>query len=718
MSVARVADKFQRFIVRHFGGGYNPSVNLFALSDFEVAKAKNVVFGNRGSVMPRAGFRRYDSPAGAHLAGGRRLESRTLFRYSKSDGTREWLLQAGQYIYADDNLSVFNEIQDMTVGTDGKIRISQWKDTVLFASENDEALYVYNRGEATEVISLLMGGIAEDTEMFGFDGSSGSGALDTSSDYTYRFSLDVSHGDNFIGETNTTVLDNIDSETWNYNQVNATTSTGEVRIQKNLAIWSLVDKAPGVTHINVFRSLASSGFPQPDTQVSTLGFIGQIPIATFEAAGTNGFLFKDKGLVAPSFSRIPQYNRLTIPPPCRCHRQHKNRNWYIRVGSNPNASIINNVSITANMYRIYFSEYLEPASVRATSFFDIGPEDGEAITQAFSWKNKALFVFKPNSTWGVFGGDNESINSQGRTTGFIDIEIERIDETIGCVAPDSLAHGEGGLLFLSNRDIEFFDGVRARPLKENVIRSLLDRIPAADKALAVGAYILKDRRYILQIAQSNEVVGENTIQIEYSFKTDTFTVHEYSSELGFNGFVEARKGSDRGDLYGIVSSTGIGQTTTGAVQIIGDVMYENVTNLGVAWSFKTKPFDCGEPDIEKRFIEAIIKMKTPEDISLDYDVDDGQARSSSSITISNVSVHTWGEASLNWQGSPIETPSHVWGGSGAAVEQVVSFANQNLYGNRIALELSGTATLEGTEIQSIIIVYTRERRIRTTGATT
>lgn len=721
MSVARVADKFPRFIVRHFGGGHNPSVNLFALSDNEIANANNVVFGNRGSVAPRKGFRQYDSSTGAHLDASRRDETRRLYRYAKSDGTKEWIIQADKYIYADRDLTQFIEIHERTQDTD-ILHIAQWKDTLAFPGTIPRW---YNRGETTEVKRPLTSGIisfaATVQELFTEDLASDLGSLNTTDEYYYRFDFEFFHGDDFLARTraaNTVEVDVGASGRIFYAQNGGTTSTGAISLKK-LDIGSALDSdaTQGLKTINVYRTGRLTAAPNNEEPVSTFGFVGSVDYTDYDAAAVGDVLFTDTGVVAPQFASIPRYNIYGQVLANDIMRTHKSRMWLIKTRDTALVDSLVNEVVLGNKYRVYHSELNEPAAFRFTSFFDVGPGDGEAITQAFSWKNKALFVFKDNSTWGVFGGDNESINSQGRTTGVIDIEIEQIDESIGCVAPESMVYGEGGLIFLSNRDIEFFDGVRIRPLREDIIKPVLDKIPPSRISRAAGVYVAKDRKYLLQISTNDSADPDNnTIQIEYAFKTNTFSVHEYS--IGFNGFVEARKEADELKVYAITSLTALAQATAGAVQILGDVMYENLENVGVAWSFKTKPIDCGEPDIEKRFIEVIVKMKTPEDISMDYDVDDGQEFSSTSITISNVSAHTWDEANLNWQGSPIETVTHVWGGTGKAAEQVVSFEDQNLYGNRIALEFSGTATLEGTEIQSIILVYSRERRIRTTGATT
>jgi hypothetical protein len=176
--------------------------------------------------------------------------------------------------------------------------------------------------------------------------------------------------------------------------------------------------------------------------------------------------------------------------------------------------------------------------------------------------------------------------------------------------------------------------------------------------------------------------------------------------FGFNSFLEMKRGDEVSKILAACDAIGATQVGTGAVQVIGDVYYENDVNVGVPWEFKTKYFDCGEPDIIKTFLTLLVRLRTPTNISVDFDVDEGSV--TGSLEDVEPANHTWDEADLNWQGAVVETEDHYWGTLKQG-DTLLRFP-QDVCGRRVSFTFSGVASIEGTEVQGLTITYYPESR--------
>jgi len=687
MTIDLLSGKFKRYPVRGFGGGLNKAVSSFLLNDDELIETQNVEFGFKGAFKPRKGIRRYDDANGDHCAAGRRYETRNIDRYSKSDGTREYVIQADRYVYADDDTTIFSDVTDINPADDGVIRFSKWRDTLYLASENDSVTHYHRDETESETHTAAMQPIAKNILIFSGVLSAG-GSLEASKRYYYRFTLDIQAENDFLGET-APLIDDLGTDPKYYEQFFSDTDATNKTITAKPLNGTTSQIPTWAKRLNIYRTPAMSTSDSIATtdKDTTFYFWKSVDISDLTAAGVI-----DDGTTAIDTSRQIFYNLLDDPPSSRFMIPHKNRMWYLHQSE--------------NKARVYFSEYLQPDVVRATSFFDINANDGEPITGAVSWR-KTLIIFKQNSMHAVSGADIEN------APGVPDIQLDTIDGSVGCISPQSIAQGEGGVIFLSNRGVEFFEGTKPQPLNSEFVRPLLNKIPGARRNLAAGGYILKTRKYRIAMAQDDVNPGRNSVVLEFDFWTNTWTKHIYglasSDAFGINAFVEARLGDETGQTLCAIDTTGLVQaTTTGAIEIMDDVVYEITTANGIQWSAQTKYFDCGQPDIEKTFRAVIVRIATGQSFTVAWDIDEGAATSSESLD--HTGTHSWDEANLSWLGSAAQDTTHVWDDIDQG--ERISFIPQTSKGRRISFTFSGTATLDGTEIQGITIVYTPEGRMR------
>lgn len=715
----RVGTPYVFYNVDGFRGGLNKAVASFDLLDSELRDAENVDFGLKGSIVPRAGTRTYDVGVGDHIAADRQTQIKNIFRYNQIDGKREVVIQSERFIYNDSDTGTFANLVEMNQGDDGFIRFAQWRDTMFLFSKNDD-VKTYHRGADTVIQQARASGVTD--KVFDVIASPTDGGLDFPFTYYYRFTFERYHGDDFLGETNPININFSlfgggvpDASLVEFQQVRATNSSGErgIVISSAFPPSAPLTALDDVRFINVYRSTARTSSdpvtgdaPHPLLEDPNFFFIGQFTREDYFRE--TGFSFKDVGQKP---GHLIRYQKKSVPPRAKFAVMHKTRMWYANIGAHVN----NNTPIDANSYGIYYSDLLEPVAVRPLSTFDINPEDGEEIAQIVSWKGKALFVFKDNSISAVFGGDNEAIDSIGRTSGVIDITIETIDTAVGCIAPDSLAKGEGGIMFLSNRGVYFFNGVQAISLNSEIIEPFLDDIPSSMRNKAAGIYLNKERRYVLAISNLSVAPSKNTVTLVYDFFTRTWTKYKFvgGTGLGINKYVELKRGDETGKLLGTLQLSGTPQLAAGGTAIIGDVIEE--FNIAMDWFATTKFFDCGKPHLVKNFTKLIIRYKSAHVLTIDYDVDEGKVVGTETIPISG--IHTWDEPNLNWQGSSdpevMETPTHLWAVVNQA-ETVVPLP-ANLIGRRISFNFSGSESISGTEIQGLTIVYEPEKRVANDG---
>jgi hypothetical protein len=497
-------------------------VSSFKLKDDEMRDCKNVRFVLAGSIQPREGLRNYDI-SGAHLTGAN-VAAKKMWRYIRSDNVVKLVVQfTDGNVYVDTNDGVFTSAGTVPYSSDSGTRFTQWRDS-LFAVGTNGIPYLYNTDQAATFQASTSSGAMSAGVASPFVGAMlGTGAegswIDGNS-YSYRFTLDYYMGNDFLGESfplhGTTAVPSAPS----YNGIikfNDLYWKLDLGVSGNAADHYNISKAttspafafPALAKtINIYRSvgaLTSSvlDVSQKNARIIDTEFfyVGSIEKSDFDAAAISTVLFTDYGFSGGD--RVSSGGLLDVPPKAKFSCLHKDRIWYgniidpgIKFGA-MEAGQYKTVTLTndVNQSRIYCSNLGEPISVRYQNWTDVLPNDGEGLTGLASWKDRALFAFKPNSITGLFGGDGEI------APGIPDTEKETVDENVGCIAPDTIAFGEGGILFLSNRGVMFFDGTKATPVYSKLIDPFLDAIPENRRSLASAVYDNKNRRYMLAISQ-------------------------------------------------------------------------------------------------------------------------------------------------------------------------------------------------------------------------
>lgn len=758
-SAAKFGDaKVKEYQVRSFMGGLNSAILSFYVRDDQIIEAKNVEVTFSGSLRPRLGLVPYTTNVfddeytigirynkawrTDQIVSGNYIAKKELVACGTTVMAPPSLGGGGVRIFADNNTAVMADIMVGAVGSglsdfltsdDGKARFEHWRNTLYIVSENNRPV-TFNRGMTTYSLydnirfASAMGRLGSRIEPgagnnpFLAAASAEDGSLDNALTYHYRFTIDRFVSNDFLSESLPLYDTNLDASlnqlksVW-YAETSASPTTGAIDL-----VSSIVPRPDAGSKLNIYRTL---GGTSPDQGKQEYGFfyLGSVDIPDTGALDT----FLDDGRTELDTAKEIFYGKFSQPPPSKFVKYHKNRMWYLgigagEVGEDPSLADFptpwtTNLTLTLpdDPYRVYFSEYLEPEAVRPTSFFDIGT-DGEPITGAIRFENKYLLIFKTNSMWGVFGGDVENV------PGVPDIEINAIDDSVGCIAPETISYGEGGVIFLSNKGVYFYDGSRPWSLKSEFIDPILENIVDERKEKACGIY-LQSRKYILSFTDSTENNSENTVSLEYDFVTKTWTRKQFgnSTVYGINGFIEGKRGDEEARVWALINDPSVG-----SVQELNKVQYDVVEGDGVAWSFKTKAFDCGMPDVIKSFKTLIIRMRQTGVITVDYNIDDGCIEGSltlSPITCSGTeSTYLWDATDLNWQGStPREDPNFVWGGLGAGgggsqqdyVKNIpeTGTPQPNPIGKRIQFEFSGTTGQQGQEIQGLTIFFIPEMRV-------
>jgi hypothetical protein len=736
--------RMPRYDVPSFSTGLNKAIGSYYVRDSDIVEAKNVEINLGGAINPRLGMMRYDDASSVYFSGNQYI--RNGHRYSRSDGNAEIIVNSKvlppattNNLFADNGTGLFATVSTpsaLATSDDDKFRFEQWKDTLYIASENT-VLMSYNRGGFGSTTGNMrnadIAGLMSTTSntMFSITSdTSGDAFFSSFKNYSYRFTVERYHGNEFVGESLPLYDIRVDSN--GANRSNFQSLNELVTVQDPIELRKHPSYNPALTvsdfftdakFINIYRSIPLEDDPGSEKMDAFYYFLDQLDTADFTGASGGDVLFYDDGSVPVDASKPLIYSRLSRPPQAKFISNHKSRLWFANItggdytDGNSKFNPFFLVTLDDTPSRIYFSELLQPESVRLTSFFDVGGSDGEGVSALHSFENKLLIAFKPNSMWGVFGADSENI------PGVPDIQISAIDTSVGCIAPESVSYGESGIIFLSNKGVYFYDGTRPVPLRSELIDPILDNITAARKKFAVGQYS-QNRKYILSITDNTVDSNENKVALEFDFRTKTWTRKTFgnSTVYGVNGYLEAKRGDEAGKVYAILHTI---DSAVGAVQTLGDVQYDIDPNEGVSWSFKTKHFDCGDPDAIKHFRTIIVRLKSSSTVTINYDIDDGCTTGTLSLTPigcggATATAHTWDETGLNWLASAGQDTTHVWGGSGGGggsgaqqnyVINVATAATPNPKGRRIQFEFTGTATTQGQEFQGLTILWTPEQRI-------
>jgi len=742
-SIAKFGDpSVKAYPVSSFGRGLNKAVLSYYVRDEHIVDAENVEFSLSGGIKPRKGMARHDDATGAHYTDG--STPRTGWRYNKANGERELIFQASSTVwapqdrlYADNNSGSFSALDttpaalQLYPNDDGTVCFEQWRDVLYIVSRFN--VMTYNKSESPLLREASNSGYTSG-QFLDISLPGGGLNLDTSLNYIYQFTFERYHGDVFLSESPALYWSSpyVGSFGPTYERFYAgpasTAHNGTINIVKYTDAYSLPED---VKYVNVYRTLglstdAANDYENQQRQFFDFYYLGRFTRDEFEDASVGTTMYSDTGDIDLDTATQITYASISYPPGAKFAKTYKNRMWLANIyhgeygdGWFPFPSFEYPPYLTPigdEPSGIYFSDYNEPEKFRLTSFFYININDGEPITAFERFENKHLVVWKSNSMWAIYGADDEL------APGVPDIMIDAIDESVGCVAHGSVAYGEGGLIWLSNKGVYFYNGTRPVPMASELIDPILENISPARKQNATGVYTQK-RKYLLSFTDETEDGSANTVTLEYDFVTQTWTRKQFGNPTvyGVNDYVEARRNDEAGVVYALLNTT---DSAVGSVQKLDVGQVDAGGTSGVSWSFSTKHFDCGIPDVIKHFKALIIRMRHTSTFTIDYNIDDGCRTGSlpiSPLACNGDSAHVWDETDLNWQGSPIENDTFFWsgagqGGAGSQQDYVINIPETsspqgNPIGKRIQFEFSGTATSQGQEIQGITILYVPEMRV-------
>jgi hypothetical protein len=243
-------------------------------------------------------------------------------------------------------------------------------------------------------------------------------------------------------------------------------------------------------------------------------------MATIRASAAGSVMLVDDGKALGK--QIP-YGINWYPPRARFVTMHKGRAWYGYCNIKENQGSAYTLYANRVYYSRYYSNREEPIVISTASPpIEIDKYAGEGITGMASWKGKLLLIFTPGTTHVVVGGDDLLSPT------IPNIALETLSADVGCIAPYSIIHAEGAVMWLADRGVYYFDGAGVQPLNTRKIQPVIDAIPATRRRLAVAYYDSKDREYTLFVSSTDY----NTTGLRFSFVSRSWTIDKYERGIG------------------------------------------------------------------------------------------------------------------------------------------------------------------------------------------
>ena len=266
--------------------------------------------------------------------------------------------------------------------------------------------------------------------------------------------------------------------------------------------------------------------------------------------------------------------------------------------------------VKENSSRLYFSQLDEPeyfaGDLPLEGFIDV---PGQDIVTGFALQFGYLLIFKTNSIWRLFGDSP------------VNFQIDNAHPTIGCVASRSIDNAANDVYFLSDAGIYAFEGQRLKLISEKEEPILLD-IPATYQGNACGGFY--NNQYWFSFTSSAGSYNDRVLIYDPRYPDKTKVGPWYYWEgLNINSFCVWNGEGDDGSLYTGSSKEGyIHKQDTGY----------NDDGEDIEWSWTTKYFVFGYPDVDKRFRKLYINCLIESNLTANWDVDRGEKRGLITIT--------------------------------------------------------------------------------------
>lgn len=644
-----------RRILRGWSLGLNKEFSTYELLDQELQSMSNMDIGLSGKLKPRRGVSAYDvSWSGTTVLGAH--------RYGQSNGNVEIVAYSGDGdVHVDGGTGTFASKLTLTASGDGYIRFAQYRDT-LFAMTDAADIVCYHRGATVETRICDISGSYDIAVQLSATASGGAGELTDATEYAYRYAFEFG-----LGNDRVVISKPLSDGLGAFRQEDPLTASPNLQIEfkKIAGFGNFPDDSLNLLIYRYNMSPETAGgkpssINQPD---NSFFFIGEISKTAYDAASNGDVLFTDDGTIKLDF-REPQrdgrgqidYTGLDKPPRGRFGAVHKSRLWVARFPGDLNA--------------IAFSEQTQPEKFKEDSKFNVG-HHGDGLTGILSFKNRFLLALDPVSSWAISGTVNEI------SPGFNDISVDKIDGTIGCIAPATLVEGEGFLLWLSNKGPVFFDGTsKPKLLRADQIMPVIRAIPAAERYYACAGYYSKEREYWLAVCPAGN--NKNTEVYKFHFRTGGWSgahVYRDTNSVEFTGFLDFRRGDEVGTFLGLNENSSNNQ-----MHKLDDTDADLPGSTVISYDATTGYIDFGTNLMVFTGIQVILQSNVTHTITWDIDESNHAGSYTITTTSNKQSVHS----------QPL----------------------QDLEGYRIRIAVSGLTAASGNEIQQIIIRAREAGRVK------
>ena len=474
-------DNFQKIVISRWDGGLNNSQSPFDIGETEWYRGENMMLQGVGDteVVVRPGIIRQNRN---YIASANGIYG--LYRFYKSDGTAYWIATALTSIYYYDAANVQYVLLDcdLTLNNNQRFRFKTYNDLVLMINESNHPMFW--DGDITHSVHRL-GIPGPITPISVYVGDAGSGSLETSVDYFYKYSYYNSEN-------------GMES---NLSTVNASafqTSTGKISVDvpQNASIDGQVDK------IRLYRS-AGGGLATDTLKWTGVDFdatgLDAGDITCDDTVGDSGRStdgdWADR--YQPGYGGGTDFKFIEI---CR--------EITFLAGESTNPS------------RLYFSKIGYPERYGASDFYDVGKDDGDVITGLKEFGGN-LVILKERSLWMLYNPYDPSA-----------VNLIRLSNENGCIADDFVFSDGNSLYFMDIDGGKVFNGAVFAKYTNNVAGFLgnyehEDRLPLPVKRNMIGCVW---NNKLLHCFSDEEVNSSNQV-VRYKTEYTTDSGGEKKSAL-------------------------------------------------------------------------------------------------------------------------------------------------------------------------------------------
>ena len=169
------------------------------------------------------------------------------------------------------------------------------------------------------------------------------------------------------------------------------------------------------------------------------------------------------------------------------------------VGARTGAYIFNRLWLISGVSTLTPADILEETVDYVNNSIDIAQGDGEKLIAVHKFGERSIIAFKEKSTAIITGGDGTIVNAS------VDLDVDFIDTTFGCVSEDTIVQVGVDLWWLSSQgvvsvgDTEFNKTQLIQVPLSEPISELMSRINYSRDVIARASAVLYDNYYILAV---------------------------------------------------------------------------------------------------------------------------------------------------------------------------------------------------------------------------